>query len=180
VALFTGLPIWTQIFRWMANLFGGLAVCRWLHPWAGVAFVAGAAAMFAKWLKEMHMERQDWEWIGPKGLDYFRRRGDDRNVGKYNGGQKLFFYLVALLAVTLLASGLLLWFPLLFPRVLREFAWVIHDGAFIFFAAAIVVHIYLGTAALPGTFRSMTRGTVSTGYARTHHGRWYREITGGK
>jgi hypothetical protein len=33
LALFTGLPIWTPIFGWMASLFGGLHVVRWLHPW---------------------------------------------------------------------------------------------------------------------------------------------------
>jgi formate dehydrogenase iron-sulfur subunit len=180
VALLSGMPIWTPIFGWMANIFGGLSVCRWLHPWAGIGFVLAAGAMFFKWLGEMRMEPQDWKWLGPKGLDYFRKRGDDPDVGKYNGGQKLFFYLVALLAIVLLASGLLMWFPLMFPRVVRELAWVLHDAAFILFAAAIVVHIYLGTAALPGTFKSMTRGTVSKGYARMHHRRWYRETTGGE
>jgi formate dehydrogenase subunit gamma len=41
-----------------------------------------------------------------------------------------------------------------------------------------VLHIYLGTAAEPGTFRAMIRGTVSRRWARFHHGRWYREVTG--
>ncbi|HKE15552.1 MAG TPA: hypothetical protein VKB80_11830, partial [Kofleriaceae bacterium] len=47
-------------------------------------------------------------------------------------------------------------------------------------AAAIVVHIYLGTAAVPGSFQSMTRGTVTKKYARLNHPRWYRETTGQK
>jgi formate dehydrogenase subunit gamma len=55
---------------------------------------------------------------------------------------------------------------------------VLHDGGFLAFAAAIVAHIYLGTAALPGTFRSMTRGTVTKAWARLHHPRWYRDVTG--
>ena len=38
---------------------------------------------------------------------------------------------------------------------------LIHDVTFILFAVAIVFHIYLGTAAEPGTFGSMTRGTVT-------------------
>jgi formate dehydrogenase beta subunit/formate dehydrogenase gamma subunit len=180
VALFTGLPIWTPIFRWLAPLFGGLSVCRWLHPWAGIAFVAVMVLMFFKWLGEMRMESGDWGWLGPKLINYFRRRGDDPNVGKYNGGQKVYFYLVAILAVVVLATGVVLWFPMSFSQGLREVSWVIHDVAFIAFAVSIVVHIYLGTAALPGTFQSMTRGTVSKEYARLHHGRWYRETTGEK
>jgi len=100
------------------------------------------------------------------------------NIGKYNGGQKVLFFAVSLLAVLLLLTGLVLWFPLSFPAGLREMSWGLHDAAFLVFAVTIVVHIYLGTAALPGTFQSMTRGTVSKAWARLHHPRWYREVTG--
>jgi formate dehydrogenase beta subunit/formate dehydrogenase gamma subunit len=177
-ALLSGMPIWTPIFGWMATLFGGLSVCRWLHPWLGLGFVVFTVAMFVAWVKDMRMEQQDWGWLGPKAIDYFKRGSEDPNVGKYNGGQKLFFYLVALLALVLLATGLVLWFPRELARPLPGLSWVLHDGGFILFAAAIVVHIYLGTAALPGTFRSMTRGTVTKAWARLHHPRWYRDVTG--
>ncbi|HTE53907.1 MAG TPA: formate dehydrogenase subunit beta [Kofleriaceae bacterium] len=177
-ALFSGLPIWTPIFGWMANLFGGLEVCRWLHAWLGIAFSAAALVMVIHWARDMRMERGDWAWLGPKMIRYFRRNGDDPDTGRYNGGQKIFFFLVALLALCLLGSGLVLWFPMSLGRPLAEISWILHDAAFILFAASIVVHIYLGTAALPGTFRSMTRGVVSKRYARLHHPRWYREVTG--
>jgi formate dehydrogenase iron-sulfur subunit len=178
VTLLTGLPIWTPIFGWMAALFGGLSVCRWLHPWAGVALVASAVLMFFRWVGEMRMERGDWGWLGPKLIAYFRQEGEGEDIGKYNGGQKILFFAVSILTVLLLASGIVLWFPLRFAMGLRELSWVIHDAAFLFFALTIVVHIYLGTAALPGTFQSMTRGTVSKAWARLHHPRWYRESTG--
>ena len=41
-----------------------------------------------------------------------------------------------------------------------------------------IIHAYEGTAAQPGTFQSMTDGTVSEGWARTHHPAWYREVRG--
>jgi len=43
-----------------------------------------------------------------------------------------------------------------------------------------VFHIYLGTAAEPGTFGSMIRGTVTREWARLHHARWYRAIVSGQ
>ena len=61
---------------------------------------------------------------------------------------------------------------------LREAAILLHDLVVILFSMAIVFHIYLGTVAEPGTFASMTRGTVSKAWARLHHPRWYREVTG--
>jgi formate dehydrogenase subunit gamma len=82
----------------------------------------------------------------------------------------------------LLVTGVVLWLPLdlatRLPALLPGLSWVLHDAGFLLFAVAIVVHIYLGTAALPGTFRSMTRGTVTKAWAKLHHPRWYRETTG--
>jgi formate dehydrogenase beta subunit/formate dehydrogenase gamma subunit len=179
LALFSGLPIWTPIFGWMAALFGGLSVCRWLHPWAGIAFSGAALLMIAYWFKDMLMAKGDWGWLGPKFIAYFRRKtAEDPTVGKYNGGQKIFFQLVGLLMLCLLATGIVLWYPGSFTADQRQVSWPLHDAAFLLFAVSIVGHIYLGTAALPGTFRSMTRGTVSKAYARLHHPRWYRETTG--
>jgi formate dehydrogenase iron-sulfur subunit len=177
--LLSGLPIWTPIFGWLAHLFGSLSVCRWLHPWMGLGFFVTTMLMFVLWRSDMRMRTDDWKWVRPKALlAYLLHKGDDPTVGKYNGGQKLFFYLVALLAVVLLATGTVLWFPRSLAAPLPSVAWVLHDGGFLLFAVAIVVHIYLGTAALPGTFRSMTRGTVTKVWAKLHHPRWYREVVG--
>jgi len=178
VSLLTGMPIWSPVFGWMAGLFGGLSVCRVLHPWAGIAFSLASVVMFFHWLAEMRLEPRDKEWFGPRALQYMRYETDDSDVGKYNGGQKLFYWAAGLGNVGLLLSGLLIWFPRAFPPLLLQLSYILHDVTFILFAVAIVLHIYLATAAEPGTFRSMTRGTVTRGWARLHHPRWYREITG--
>jgi formate dehydrogenase beta subunit/formate dehydrogenase gamma subunit len=177
VCVLTGLPIWTPIFGWTAHLFGGLYVCRWLHPWAGVLFAAGSLVMFVHWLHDMRLLPSDRSF---KIVPYLEHRGDDSQVGKYNGGQKLFFFAVSLGALGLLLSGVVLWFPSEFQQLLREASILIHDSVVSLFLVAIVFHIYLGTAAEPGTFHSMTRGTVDKPWARFHHPRWYREVTGEK
>ena len=179
VALFTGLPIWTPLFGWMATFFGGLNVCRWLHPWSGVAFAAASLVMFVHWFSDMRLEKADREFLTPAGMiRYFRYQGEDAEVGKYNGGQKLLFWAAALGALALLVTGIVIWFPELFGNALRQLSYVVHDVAFILFFAMIIGHIYLGTAAEPGTFGSMVRGTVTRSWARLHHPRWYREVTG--
>ncbi len=180
VCVFTGMPIWTPVFGWMASLFGGLTVCRVIHPWAGVAFFLATIVMFFDWLGDMRLapgERREWV-SGGRAMRYMRWETDDSDVGKYNGGQKLQFWLVCLAGLGMLVSGLLMWFPELFPAVVRQLAYLVHDVTFILFAMLIVIHIYLGTVAEPGTFGSMTRGTVTKAWARLHHGRWYRDVTG--
>jgi formate dehydrogenase subunit gamma len=126
----------------------------------------------------MKLQPNDREWLGPKLWSYLSYAEEDPEAGKYNGGQKLLFFAVVIGAVGVLLSGIVLWFPLSFPQFLREVSLVLHDVTFILFAVAIIAHIYLGTAAEPGTFESMTRGTVSKRWARLHHPRWYREVTG--
>ena len=178
VCLFTGLPIWTPYLGFLASLFGGLHVCRWLHPWSGVAFAAASVLMFVQWVSEMKLTPADREFITPRGmLRYFQYRNQDADVGKYNGGQKMLFWAAALGALGLLLSGVVMWFPLQFGQPLREASYLLHDVAFSLFFAMIIGHIYLGTAAEPGTFRSMVHGTVTRSWARLHHPRWYREVT---
>jgi len=156
-----------------------LHVCRLLHPWAGVGFAAASVLMFVQWVSQMRLTPADREFLTPRGLlRYFQYRNEDVEVGKYNGGQKLLFWAAALGAAGLLATGLVMWFPLAFGQRLREASYLLHDVAFSLFFAMIIGHIYLGTAAEPGTLRSMVRGTVTKSWAQLHHRRWYREVTG--
>jgi formate dehydrogenase subunit gamma len=55
---------------------------------------------------------------------------------------------------------------------------VLHDVAAVLMLLGFIIHIYEATAAQPGTFQSMTRGTVSNRWAWTHHPAWYRRMTG--
>lgn len=178
LSLVTGMPIWTPIFRWMAGLVGGLEVARIIHPYAGSAFFLISLIQFFHWLGDMHFRADEKGWWRLSKLTAYMRYEDDpaMEVGKYNPGQKMFFWAVSLGAVGLLLSGIVMWFPLNFPQGVREIAILIHDLTFIAFIIAIVTHIYLGTAAEPGTFRSMTRGTVSRPWARLHHPGWLRDI----
>jgi formate dehydrogenase subunit gamma len=112
-------------------------------------------------------------------LAYMRWETHDEEIGKYNGGQKLLFWLSSLAALGLLATGVVIWWPDLFSARLREVSWVLHDVTFILFLLLIMGHIYLAIAE-PGTFSAMVKGTVSKAWARLHHPAWYRDVTGGK
>jgi len=110
-------------------------------------------------------------------LSYMRWESHDQEVGKYNGGQKLLFWLSALAALGLLLTGVVLWFPELFGEGLRQASWLLHDITFILFTLLIIGHIYLGIVE-PGTFKGMIEGTVSRDWAKLNHPAWYRDVTG--
>ncbi|HUM11529.1 MAG TPA: formate dehydrogenase subunit gamma [Myxococcaceae bacterium] len=179
LCLFTGLPIWTPIFGWLAPLVGGLQVCRWLHPWSGIAFAVFALLQFVHWAGEMKMTPADKRFTKLGGfLAYLRWETHDEEIGKYNGGQKALFWLSSLASLALLATGVVMWWPEYFSSTpLREASWVLHDATFILFTLMIFGHIYLAIAE-PGTFSAMVKGTVSKAWARLHHPAWYRDVSG--
>ena len=179
VCLITGMPIWAPIFSWMATFVGGLGVARLIHPYAGVAFFIASLFQYFHWLPDMHFGANQKGWFGPKLLEYFRwDHSQPDEGGKYNGGQKFFFYMVNLAALGLIVSGIPMWFPTYFSVVVREIAILLHDITFVLFFLSIIGHVYLATAAEPGTFRAMTRGTVTRRWARFHHPGWYADVTG--
>ena len=96
-------------------------------------------------------------------------------VGFFNGGQKLYFWVMVYSGILFLLTGIIMWFPEVFGRILVAVSYVLHDIAALVMLAGFILHIYLSTVFEPGTFRSMTRGTVTREWARTHHPAWYKE-----
>jgi formate dehydrogenase subunit gamma len=99
-------------------------------------------------------------------------------VGFFNGGQKLQFWEIVIGGGVLLITGLFMWFPEIFGRLLVAISYVLHDISALIMLGGIVIHIYLSTVGQPGTFRAMTRGVVTRSWAWTHHPAWYKETTG--
>ena len=50
-----------------------------------------------------------------------------------------------------------------------------HLAYFFLMVIAMPLHIYLATAASPGTFRIMTRGDVPLNFARKKYAKWVKE-----
>src|SRR5204862_7362921 len=155
------VPIRSPIFRWMAASVGGVEVARIIHPYAGVLFFLVSVLQFFHWLGDMHFRADEkGSWHPSKLMAYMRYEDTMPEGGKYNPGQKVFFWAVTLGAFGFLVSGVVMWFPLQFRPIVREVAILLHDITFICFFVGVVMLIYLGTAAAPGPLRSIVLGTV--------------------
>ena len=171
----TGLALWSHKLYWLAAVFGGGPTVRAMHPWGGVVFALMMALMFRRWAAPMRLDADDRLWLR-KAHKYATHNGAGLpETGRFNGGQKMLFWLQSIAAILLLSSGVVLWFPETMPRALRLAAVLIHPLAAIAAIGGIIVHIYMGTAAVPGAFRGMIQGWVRPGWAASHHPKWYRE-----
>ena len=180
LSLLTGFAIYSPwLYRWLAPLFGGGPMTRFLHPWFGLLFDVAFFFQFLNWFTPMTWTKADSKWLR-RIRQYVtnKEQVEPEDVGFFNGGQKLYFWVIALSAALFLLSGLLLWFDDAVPRWSVAVSYVIHDLAALVMLAGFIIHIYEGTAAQPGTFRSMIDGTVTRAWAWTHHPAWYREVTG--
>jgi formate dehydrogenase subunit gamma len=175
----SGLSFFQPLYYPLSNLFGGGVWARILHPFFGVLMAVSFGIEFFNYRKINVMTATDWEWLR-RVRELFD--SNDRNMpeaGKFNGGQKLLFWLLALCMALLILSGLVIWrdyFSL--PIGLIRFAAVVHAAAAAVMIGLIVFHIYAGIW-MKESISAMLYGRVRRAWAKQHHPAWYREMTGG-
>ncbi len=179
-SLLSGLAIYSPwLYRWIAPLFGGGPLTRFLHPWFSLGFVVVFALQFVNWLRPMMWTADDTRWL--RNIRAYVTNAEPvepSSVGFFNGGQKAYFWTIAVSALVFLLTGLALWFPDATGRRVVIISYILHDLAALVMLGGFIIHVYEGTASQPRTFRSMTRGTVTRRWAWTHHPAWYQSITG--
>src|SRR5262249_32820917 len=146
------------------------------HPWGGLLFAVAFAVMFRNWRKQMQLDSDDRRWLRLAHRYATHDFTALPEAGRFNAGQKSLFWVQGVFGILLLLSGLILWWPALMPRALREVAVLIHPVAAIVSIGGLIVHIYMGTAAVPESLRGMTQGWVTPRWAASHHPKWYKEI----
>jgi len=180
LSLLSGFALYSPwLYRFLTPIFGGGPMTRFLHPWFGLFFDVFFFFQFLNWLTPMMWTRNDTSWL--KRIRQYATNKDkveSGEVGFFNAGQKVYFWAIVLSGVLFLITGLLLWFDDVVPRWIVAVSYVVHDLAGLLMLAGFIIHVYEGTAAMPGTFRSMTNGTVTRAWAWTHHPAWYRDVTG--
>lgn len=180
LSLLSGFAIYSPwLFRFLTPLFGGGALTRALHPWFGLAFQVFFLFQFINWFAPMTWTASDSRWIRKlKAYVTNREEREPEDVGFFNGGQKLYFWAIAICGLVFLVTGILLWFDDNVPRWLVAVSYVLHDIAALIMLGGLIIHIYEGTAHQRGTFRSMIDGTVTEEWAWTLHPAWYKRVTG--
>jgi formate dehydrogenase subunit gamma len=177
--LITGLAFWSPYLFWIAVLAGGGPTARFWHPWFGVIFGASVFWMYTLWREDMLITDADRAWW--KAVRHYIRNEDEDlpPIGRFNYGQKAFFWVMYYGAILLLLSGIVLWLPEWIPwnlRWLRYVSIAVHVGAGLVTIGAFIIHVYMGTAMVRGGFTSIIRGEVSAAWAKLHHRLWYEQV----
>jgi formate dehydrogenase subunit gamma len=179
--LVTGLAFWSPYLFWVAVFVGGGPTARFWHPWMGLLWFISVFWMYAVWRRDMRATEADRNWT--KHLaDYIRNQDENLPpIGRFNIGQKQFFWVMFFAGIALLLSGVAMWFVNDIPwgwRWLRYTSVLVHVVAALLTIGAFIIHVYMGTAVVRAGFSSIIRGEVSSAWARMHHRLWYEQVRG--
>jgi formate dehydrogenase subunit gamma len=173
----SGLALFHPSMFWLTALFGGGQWTRILHPFVGVVMFVSFFTLAARFWHHNYLDRNDVQWLRQIDDVLVNREEKLPEIGRYNAGQKLLFFVMVICLLLLLCSGVVIWrryFSVYFPVEVIRFAAVVHAAAAFVLIVGIVVHIYAGIW-VKGSIGAMVRGTVTLGWARKHHPKWFRE-----
>ena len=171
---------------------------KYAHNFVAFSFMVGLVMLFVLWVRDNIPNRYDLIWIAKGGG--WLGKGVHPPAKKFNGGQKIVFWIVILGGISISLSGLALLFPYqlpffektldvlnafgaglpatLEPRQEMQLNQVWHAIVALVMIAVIIAHIYIGTVGMEGGFPAMGSGMVDENWAREHHNIWYAEIKG--
>ena len=146
---------------------------KFAHNYISFAFTTGVVLMFLMWVGRNIPTAADVEWF-MKGGGMFG--GEEPPAPKFNGGEKLIFWLSMFGGVAVAVTGYILLFPFYGTDITSmELAQVIHSTVAVLYVAAMFVHFYMGTIGVEGAFEAMADGHVDVNWAKERHALWYEE-----
>jgi formate dehydrogenase subunit gamma len=176
----SGMALFHPSLFSLTALFGGGAMTREIHPWIGVVLFLSFMGLFFRFWKLNLWNKDDAKWM--KNLDSVIAGDEEKipEIGKYNAGQKMVFWGMSILIVTLIVSGVAIWDKYFYAYTTidqKRVAVLVHAICGIGAITIWIVHVYAAIW-VRGTISAMTKGSVTAGWAYRHHRKWLREEAG--
>ena len=140
------------------------------HAWLGWLFVSGVLLIGVNWARSMLFKRKDSLWL--KALGGYFGGSSHLPAGKFNAGQKLYFWLVIVLGLTLSVTGVLMFFVRANPDANLVVLYSLHDLAAALLLPIVLAHVYLSVVINPGALGNIFGGAVSREWLVQHHPDW--------
>jgi formate dehydrogenase subunit gamma len=174
----SGLSMFDPMLFFLSNLFGGGQWTRAAHPWFGVVLFLSYSGLIVQFWRDEMWTRDDLAWSMAINRVLVNEEEGVPEVARFNAGQKLVFWAMALLVPVLFFTGLVIWevyFGSYTTIEQQRIAVLIHSLAAIAAIIVWIVHVYAGLW-IRGSVRAMMHGWVSPGWAYRHHRKWFRRL----
>lgn len=153
IILITGLTII------LGKFLGGGSVVRFarhIHTYTAPVFLLPGFLMLVFWAKDMFPQFHDLKWFLLFG-GYLSKNKKPVPAGKFNGGQKMYFWIVTAGGGVMAYTGYFIWRLSGDVETIRLFA-IIHNFLAMAMVAFYLTHVYMSVFAIAGSLESMKTG----------------------
>lgn len=152
----------------MVTLWG-----KYAHNYLSFPFTLGVVMLLLLWVKDNIPNGKDVAWFKAGGGLIGSGHPE---AGRFNGGQKMVFWITVIGGTLVAVSGYILIFPFWVTDIAgMQLAHIIHGVISVLMIAAMLGHIYIGSAGMEGAFDAMGSGQVDLNWAKQHHPLWVED-----
>ncbi|SFK90907.1 formate dehydrogenase subunit gamma [Falsiroseomonas stagni] len=150
------------------SLWGKIA-----HNYLAFPFTLGIVLLFLVWVKDNIPNARDIAWFKAGGGLLGHGHPE---AARFNGGQKMVFWITVLGGALVSISGYILIFPFVMTDIAgMQLAHIVHGVLSVLMVAAMIAHIYIGSVGMEGAFDAMGSGEVDLNWAKEHHSLWVEQ-----
>jgi formate dehydrogenase subunit gamma len=160
---------------------------RYLHSIGTVLFAVSVIPMFLVWFIPMLPTFDDIKWMMIVG-GYLSKKKREVPAGKFNAGQKLWFWLATVGGLVMIATGAMMYFQDFNLPVLKtmgldidqidliRISAIAHNFLGMVIAALFITHLYMSLFAIKGSLSSMIDGHKSEDELKHLHSSYYKKL----
>jgi len=171
------------------DFFGGgvfVRMCKNLHGVFTIPFAIVVIPMFLMWVKEAIFNFDDVKWMMIVG-GYLSKEKKPIPAGKFNAGQKMWYWIATLGGMVMVLSGAAMFFMdfniemvksmsgLSQIDLLRAMA-ILHNVVGFLVVALFITHVYMSMFAIKGAVHSILDGHMEEEEVRILHSSWYKKL----
>lgn len=162
-----------MLFGFIFNGGSFVRFARYIHIGSAVIFAPVALFMFLIWVKDMLPMPYDIVWLFILG-GYLTKEKKPVPAGKFNAGQKMWFWLATVGGGAMAFTGFYLWGFSVETDTIRLYA-LIHSFLGAALIAVFLTHLYMALFAIKGSINSMITGYKPKEEVQILHSRYLKK-----
>ena len=178
----------TGIVLMFGSTFGGgqfVIICREIHAISTLLFIVSVFPMFFMWVRWMFVHWDDFKWLMIAG-GYLNKENKPVPAGKFNAGQKLWFWLATLGGVIMIGTGAAMYFQDFKLEILATYgisqidflraSAILHNVLGVAVMGLFFVHVYMSVFAIKGAIHSIITGYKEEEEVEILHSTFYKKL----
>lgn len=142
-----------------------------VHGWLGFIFFLIALITLLGWVRDALFKQYDWPWLLKMG-GYLSHDPKPLAAGRFNAGQKMYYWSLMLVLIGLLVSAVVMEHGSHSLAGRKDLFWCVHGLLGCLATIMVIGHGFLSLFVNPDTARVLWNGRVSKAYTDKHHSLW--------